>query len=230
MMEMSKNRKQYSQEWELKHRKERLLYKKNYRESHKTQIKEARKKYYLEHKEKEMKSAKIYQEKHKEELKQYRINNKEKTSKYKLKYDKEHQKENYLYRINRKEVRNETLRKYMKNPINRIARNLRIRLWSLLKNKNKSKSTMKLVGCSLEFLKQHLEKQFKKGMDWNNYGKYGWHVDHIRQCAGFDLSEAKQIQSCFHYTNLRPLWAKENLSRPRIKKLICFGNNENLQN
>jgi hypothetical protein len=35
---------------------------------------------------------------------------------------------------------------------------------------------MKLVGCSIEYLKSHLEKQFTEGMNWSNYGK--WHVDH----------------------------------------------------
>ena len=48
-------------------------------------------------------------------------------------------------------------------------------------------------------------------MSWNNYGK--WHVDHIRPCIDFDLSKPEEQQKCFHYTNLQPLWAEENMRK-----------------
>ena len=70
---------------------------------------------------------------------------------------------------------------------------------------------MKLVGCSIEKLKQHLESQFKEGMTFSNYGK--WHIDHIRPCTSFDLSKLDEQYKCFHYTNLQPLWAEENLRK-----------------
>ena len=60
-------------------------------------------------------------------------------------------------------------------------------------------------------LKLHLENQFVDGMNWNNYGKNGWHIDHIKPCASFDLTDPKQQKICFHYTNLQPLWAIDNL-------------------
>jgi len=72
---------------------------------------------------------------------------------------------------------------------------------------------MKLVGCSIDQLKQHIEKQFKKGMSWDNWGIYGWHIDHIKPCASFDLTKESEQKKCFHYTNLQPLWAKENLKK-----------------
>lgn len=56
-----------------------------------------------------------------------------------------------------------------------------------------------------------LEQQFTEGMTWENYGE--WHVDHIRPCVSFDLSIPEQQQECFHYTNLQPLWAKDNLQK-----------------
>ncbi len=59
--------------------------------------------------------------------------------------------------------------------------------------------------------REHLEKQFKEGMTWENHGLYGWHIDHIIPCASFDLTDLEQQKKCFHYTNLQPLWAKENL-------------------
>ena len=77
----------------------------------------------------------------------------------------------------------------------------------------KSASTIKLLGCTIEEFKIHLEKQFKPGMNWSNYGE--WHVDHIQPCITFDLSKKLEQSKCFHYTNLRPLWKLENLNRPR---------------
>lgn len=81
---------------------------------------------------------------------------------------------------------------------------------------------MKLVGCSLEQLKKHLQSKFTKGMTWENYGTgwHGkgmkeWHIDHIRPCASFDLSKASEQKKCFNYSNLQPLWAKDNLSKNR---------------
>jgi len=54
-------------------------------------------------------------------------------------------------------------------------------------------------------------KQFKPGMTWDNYGYYGWHIDHKVPCSNFDLSKPEEQYKCFHYTNLQPLWAEENL-------------------
>ena len=48
-------------------------------------------------------------------------------------------------------------------------------------------------------------------MAWSNYGK--WHIDHIEPCANFDLSIPEEQTACFHYTNLQPLWAEENLKK-----------------
>ena len=70
---------------------------------------------------------------------------------------------------------------------------------------------MFLIGCDIEYLMYYLQCQFIKGMNWNNYGK--WHIDHIRPCYTFDLSKEIEQQQCFHYANLRPLWAKENWNR-----------------
>jgi hypothetical protein len=99
------------------------------------------------------------------------------------------------------------------NPLSRLSENIRTRVRNfLLLNKITKKSkTFDIVGCSPEFLKEHLEKQFKNNMSWDNYGVYGWHIDHI-----IPLSSAKtedEIYKLCHYTNLQPLWAEENLSK-----------------
>lgn len=73
-------------------------------------------------------------------------------------------------------------------------------------------NTMELVGCSLEFLKNHMEKQFTHEMTWENYGTY-WHIDHRIPCASFNLSTIEEQKRCFHWSNLQPLEAKENIRK-----------------
>ena len=92
---------------------------------------------------------------------------------------------------------------------------LRARVRSALKGKNKSKSTMQLIGCTIDELWLHLEKQFQPGMTRENhgFGKVCWHVDHIKPCSSFDLSDLEQQKICFHYTNCQPLWQRDNLSK-----------------
>ena len=87
------------------------------------------------------------------------------------------------------------------------------RIWWALGGVGKAGKTEALVGCSMLQLKEHLERQFVSGMSWENYGSKGWHIDHIRPCSSFDLTQQEQQRKCFHYTNLRPLWAADNFSK-----------------
>jgi len=88
---------------------------------------------------------------------------------------------------------------------------LRTRINAVLRGRSKSARTKELLGCSIEHLKVWLTFYFQPGMSWSNYG--AWHVDHREPCASFDLSDPSQQKECFHYTNLQPLWASENLSK-----------------
>lgn len=117
---------------------------------------------------------------------------------------------------NKKTIRETAKRlrnKYKQDPLWRIRMNLRRRLSHVLHGNRKYKPTMKLVGCSYGKLKSYLESKFVGGMTWENYGRDGWHVDHIIPCSSFDLSTLEGQQKCFHYTNLQPLWAPDNLSK-----------------
>lgn len=117
-------------------------------------------------------------------------------------------------KIRLRKYQNEYIRNRCKNDLGyKISRNLRRRINLAIKENNKSNSFKLLLGCSIDFFKKYLESNFKKGMSWNNYGYYGWHVDHIIPCCSFDLSKEENQLKCFHYSNLQPLWAKEKLSK-----------------
>ena len=96
----------------------------------------------------------------------------------------------------------------------RLLKLLRGRLTSAVKrNGVKCAKTKELVGCTMEHLKKHLESLFTEGMNWDNQGIYGWHIDHKIPCANFDLTIPEQQKVCFHWTNLQPLWAIDNLKK-----------------
>lgn len=103
-------------------------------------------------------------------------------------------------------------RRYQTDSNYRLVVSLRNRLNLALRGRIKSDRTFKLLGCTLLELRAHLEKQFRPGMFWENYGPV-WHADHVRPCASFDLSDPEQQKQCFHYSNLQPLFAEENLRK-----------------
>jgi hypothetical protein len=93
-----------------------------------------------------------------------------------------------------------------------IAKRIRSRVYRVLRGALKSAPTECLLGCTWQQLRDHLEARFKRGMTWDNYGSV-WHIDHIVPCAEFDLSKPEQQRQCFHFSNLRPLSARENISK-----------------
>ena len=136
-------------------------------------------------------------------------------------YDREKQQQKYaanpeLYKNKSKKWKNENKEKiclYKKQPHVRIRHNQAKRVKLLLGNGAK---TDKLVGCTGKQLKTHLENLFQEGMTWDNYGFYGWHIDHKKSLSSFDLSDPKQASEAFNYKNLQPLWAKDNLTKRKF--------------
>lgn len=104
------------------------------------------------------------------------------------------------------------LREWEKNnPHHKICRELRVRTKLILKRalaSNKIGPISNLIGCSGKELVAHLEAQFEPGMSWDNRNE--WHIDHIIPISSFNLLDPDQRAKASHYTNLRPLWAKEN--------------------
>jgi hypothetical protein len=156
-------------------------YNKNYYINNTDKVKKINKNWYNLNKEKHRESNKIWEEKNKEKVKQYN--------------------RNYM------KITRET------NPLKKIQFNIRSRFYNILKTNKipKNNRTLDIVGCSLEFLKEHLEKQFTNGMSWENYSRYGWHIDHIIPLSSATTEE--EIYKLCHYTNLQPLWAEDNLKK-----------------
>lgn len=73
--------------------------------------------------------------------------------------------------------------------------------------------TIELLGATAEEVKKHIESLFVEGMSWDNYSWDTWHIDHIIPLAAFDLRSEQQQKFAFHYTNLQPLWFKENIAK-----------------
>ena len=168
-----------------------------------TQCKQCGKQKYLLNHDAEIERVKKYQKNNREKVlksklvstKKYVIKNREKVREYQK-----------IYKRNRRE--NDILFK--------LSHNIRSRLLQYIKKNNiiKRNTTFKIVGCSPEELKIHLEKKFTENMSWNNQGK--WHIDHI-----IPLSIAKTEEELYklcHFTNLQPMWGLENIRKG--KKIV----------
>ena len=206
-------RKKYSTEaekLEARRARQRITKKKRYYERREHFLKTAKEYRSRPHVKARMaKYIREYWKKNKEKIeikkKAYAEKNKEYLRKKKSEYGK----------INRKNIRakaRKRVREYLKSrPQFKLREYLRNRVREVIKKQKgyKSNNTFKLLGCSPDKLRSHLEKLFKPKMSWNNYGK--WHVDHIVPCSKFDLTDINQQRICFNYKNLQPLWARENI-------------------
>ena len=112
------------------------------------------------------------------------------------------------------------------DPTFKLIKNLRRRLNRFISFSyfTKRNTTINLIGCPPNELKLFLEKKFQNNMSWDNYGE--WHIDHI-----VPLSSAKTEEELYklcHYTNLQPLWAKDNLVKSNKLDYLYITDNPNL--
>jgi hypothetical protein len=108
---------------------------------------------------------------------------------------------------------NYTKKRRLNNINYKIACSLRARLNCAIKSNQKNGSAINDLGCTIDELKIYLEKQFKEGMSWENWGLRTWHIDHKIPLSKFNLSNRNEFLKACHYTNLQPLWWKENLTK-----------------
>lgn len=159
---------------------------KAYRLRNLDKVKESKAKYSKNNRKKITKAVTIWRDKNKDKMKQYRQNRKEKDAKY----WKNRRSEDIIFKL--------------KNT-------LRNRLNSAIKNNQKAGSAVSDLGCSIEEFKVYIQKLFQEDMNWDNHGE--WHIDHIKPLDSFDLINREELLKACHYTNLQPLWAKDNLKK-----------------
>lgn len=101
--------------------------------------------------------------------------------------------------------------RYKKDPIFKLSLNLRNRLNRAVERGTKTGSAVQDLGCSISDFKIYLESKFQPGMTWENHGE--WHIDHIIPLSKVDLKNVDEFKKAVHFTNLQPLWAKENIKK-----------------
>lgn len=178
--------------YNLKHKKELVLRGKTYYLENKERIAVRNKNYYLKNKEKVAEQSKKYRSEHRAQL---AIQKKD--------YNLKHKKQMALHSKNRKKIDIQY----------RITTNLRSRIWKAIKINLKSGSAVRDLGCTIPELKFYLEGQFQDGMTWANWSMEGWHIDHKIPLTFFDLTNRAQFLQAAHYTNLQPMWAKDNIKK-----------------
>ncbi len=105
-----------------------------------------------------------------------------------------------------------TMRKYRaKNPNVDMAHTIRSRINSALKSIYESRRIVELLGCSVSEFKKYIESLFEPGMAWDNYGLMTWHLHHVQPCSSFDMLDPKEQEKCFHFSNVKPLWAQAHM-------------------
>ena len=193
--------------------------KKTHYELNKDKVKKYQKDYYQSNKDKVKKYKKNWYDNNKDKVKSYCNNNKDKVNMWKKTYNNKTETKAYKkeYRkLNKDWLYKQTSEWKIKNKNNiqyKLSCLLRNRLNGALNARYKSGSAVRDLGCSIEELVSYLESKFQPGMTWDNHGVYGWHIDHIKPLASFDLTDRNQLLDACHYTNLQPLWAKDNLSK-----------------
>ena len=118
------------------------------------------------------------------------------------------------YRESHKQERNEYHdRRYNEDFNYKMSFILRNRIRDAINGNFKSGSAIKDLGCTIDELKKHIESLFQPNMTWDNWSPTGWHIDHKRPLASFDLANREEFLKACHYTNLQPLWASDNLKK-----------------
>ena len=200
------------------HKTETLARTKAYYEKNKHRISIRSKIYRQKNKEKIIAIKNIYYEANKEKIKIgqkiYRQKNRAKILPKKIAYANanKHIRRAWLD-ANRHKINEYNKNRLQTNIQHKIAKQLRIRLWDALRGNVKVGSAVKHLGCSIEEFKKYLESKFQEGMTWDNWTNDGWHIDHIKPLSSFDLTDRDQFLQACHYTNLQPLWAKDNFSK-----------------
>lgn len=189
---------QYNKEYYTKNKIISNKKSKEYTLSNSDKISKNKKEYYKANKESILQKRKKYYETNKEYIKEikkkYREVNKLKIAK---------QKKIYQQKVN------STILGKLKHLIRGAIRR------SITENGySKNYKSEHILGCSIEFFRQHLESKFEPWMNWNNKGlyngelNYGWDLDHKIPLSS--ATSEDDVIKLNHYTNIQPLCSRIN--------------------
>lgn len=177
--------KKYKREWAEKNKEKLIAYMREYRAKNKDKLREQNIVWRNENKERNM-----------EYRKTYRLRNP-------IAF-----KERHSANVKKWRTLHPERDRYHSDPMYNLTRRIRSRLYEAVKC-GKVYSTRNLIGCTFETLKLHIESKFENGMTWDN--KHEWHIDHIVPLSS--ATSEDELKMLAHYTNLQPMWAKDNLSK-----------------
>lgn len=166
---------------------------------------------YESKKEQLLAQAKLYRERNKEKLRAkaaaYREKNREALSAKTIQRQKDNRDSYNAYQLRYR------LTRFKNDPLYALQMTCRRRILCAMAKGGYKKSTKteKMLGCTFEEFKTYLETKFEPGMTWGNRGLYGWHIDHIIPLSS--AADQDELEKLCHYTNMQPLWAKENYSK-----------------
>jgi hypothetical protein len=196
---------------EEERREKKLQSKRDSHARHKERNNARSRAYYLAHKEQQAQRMAEWRNANKEKIRhlnaKYRKNNKDKCRK-----NKESWRKNNPDKVRVIQTRY-AAKKLKACPVFCLKNRMRVRMCQAIRSAGvyKTDRTLALIGCTSKQLKKHIESKFLPGMTWSNRRR--WHVDHIVPIAAFDISTEEGQRAAFHYTNLQPLWAKDNLKK-----------------
>lgn len=194
----------------------RNKYGEEYRKKNASKIKDSQKKCYEKYKHKRKQYRDEWRANNPDYNKNYYISNIEKIKQTQKKWKSKNKSKIIENRNIHKESRNERQRKkYNSNVEYKIKKIFHRRFHHFLKS-NVSSRMEYYIGCTLEELRLHIESLWLDGMSWENHSITGWHIDHIIPVNSFDYSNEKleeSLKKCWHYSNLQPLWSKDNIAK-----------------
>ena len=190
-------RRSYYKEYYAKNQEKLVAYRREYVASNRERVREEHRARYRRNREKFSERNKAYYRANTDRLKRYNRN----------------------YRNSREYDKT----RYHENVLAKLAIVFRNRTREVFRGATKPTSSCKLLGCTYEIARLHIEKQLKDGMSWDNYGE--WHIDHFFPLSKADLTVPAQAFAACNWRNLRPVWAKENISKkdriyPEAQKLF----------
>ena len=228
---MTFNKKEHGKKYRAAHREQCREYGRQWRAKNPEKVRESSRRWRAENPEKTKQQSRNYRTAHPERVREsnrkWTAANREKVRGYLRKWKTENP-EKYRAAVRKWKAENpeklseqnkKDLKKYHEknrnNPIHKMHQNMRSGMNASLKGRYKSTSTMKIIGCTVEELFEHLEScvSWESWMTRENYGKGGWDVDHIIAITKWDYKSPLQLALCWDKSNLQPMEHIANIKK-----------------